>query len=127
MKKTLAITLALAFGAMPTAIAQENSTDGAVPYAITFDGTYYPAALDRIEYPYTAARLGLNGTCSLYVHVDEAGHIAGMSVADCSSPWFSDAAQNFVEAQTFTGSSANKLETHEMSISWTLDPDDAPI
>lgn len=119
----LAISLALAtaISVMPTAIADEAASPEAIPFTITFDGSYYPVGLDQIEYPYTAARLNQDGTCLLSIQVDDTGQMGSMSVVSCSNALFETAAREFIDEQPLSASLDTGLKTHALRVKWDID------
>lgn len=128
MKTIIVATSAMVFSVMQTAIAQTGTAPEAVPYTITFDGAVYPAALETIDYPYNKARLNQSGSCMLNVFVDDAKHIAAMSVDRCSDDGFRREAEAFVNDQALTGSTEGNLQAHRLEIVWEMDPQpDAPF
>lgn len=120
-------TIAMALSVLPTAFAQTTTLEDSVPYTITFDGKQYPAGLDEMEYPYTAARLGVSGECTLNIHADEAGRIAAMSIAQCSDQRFAWASRRFIERQDFEGSATSDLISQKLTVTWSMQPEEPTI
>lgn len=127
--KAVITAAALVFGAMPIASAQTNTETNAVPYTITFDGSFYPDALETIEYPYLAASLNRSGECSLKIKSDESQNIAEISVTSCSDDLFEAAAQRFAAQQIVDATASSDLAEHTLSIKWSIGAEvaNAPI
>lgn len=117
-KKTLFI--ALAFGVMPIATAQTDTQPKGIPFAITFDGSYYPDNLETIEYPHTAAVLQKGGECLLNVMTDSAGNISGVNIQTCTDISFRDVTARFIRNQGLNDSFAQSLESHELRVKWEI-------
>lgn len=110
----------VAFGAMPTATAQIDNDFEAKPYAITFNGSFYPANLDEVSYPFNAASTNRNGECLLNVMTDETGEIAAMTILRCTNDIFENEARDLIKRQALTGPVPAKLTAHALRITWDI-------
>ena len=121
-KISLAISVAtvISVGGMPTAIAQTNSPEAGIPYEITFDGSHYPANLETVEYPYTAASRQLDGECQLNVMADSSDNLVGITILSCTDDLFRNAAARYISNQVFAETATTGLTAHPLSINWDI-------
>lgn len=120
--KAISLVTAITLGVVPSAIAQSDTPaeEAGIPYAITFDGAYYPANLETIAYPHTAATLNKDGECMLNVMTDQSGAIADMSIIECSDISFRDVASRFIRSQTFPSDPYADLSVSKLKIKWDI-------
>ena len=118
MIKTASI-LALTFGVMPIATAQ--SSEDAKPYSISMAGVLQPSHPTAVSYPFLAANRGLDGECDISMHLDQSGNVAAYSILGCSNRLFSEAAEEFIEAQETPGRSEAIVRAVPLKIRWAFD------
>ena len=121
--RTCLISAALVMGLAPTASAQSEEAETAIPYAITFDGSFYPTSMDTIGYPYNEASLRNDGECALRLITDADDNITAMSVLACSSEAFRNEASRFVRTQMSETISSEDLKAHTLYIKWDIGDD----
>lgn len=115
-----ALASAMVFGAMPTASAQTEAETEGTPYAITINGSHYPANLETIGYPFTAASLNRDGECLLNVMTDEAGQIAAITILSCTDDLFRGEAESLIKLQPAVSATSSNLKVHALQITWDI-------
>lgn len=120
MKHASILACVLAASAMPAAIAQtpEAATSNAKAYEIRVTGDVVPADLNKLTYPYMAAKRGDAGACDLSVQTDDAGNIGVVMVRNCSSDGFRKEASKLADAG---GNGFSAAADHTVRIEWTID------
>lgn len=111
---------AFALGVMPTAQAQTDTIEAGIPFAIIFDGTFYPAEIETLTYPHTAATLNKSGDCLLNVMTDLDDRVAAISIVKCSDVSFKDVTARFIRSQTFTGTLSASSKVHSLQVKWEI-------
>ena len=116
----IALSTAISIGLIPNAAAQTSDANAGIPYEISFNGSFYPDGLERIEYPFIAASQQRDGECLLNVISDDLGNVTSMSIVSCSDDLFKGAATRYINGQNFEQGVTSGLTVHNLLIGWDI-------